>query len=66
MSTLRVVDDEIELDGVAVARLLPNLTLSLRDELALALDAADEDYVAELEDRVEQLEGWARQQGQKL
>jgi hypothetical protein len=67
VSQLRIVEgDVVELDGVPIAHLRPNLTLSLRDELICALDAADEDYVAGLEDRVEQLEAWLRQQGPKL
>ena len=56
MSTLRLVDDVIELNGQPVAKLLPGLKLSLRDELARLFDALDEDYVDELEERVEQLE----------
>ena len=57
MSELRIVaDDVVELDGVPVARLLPGLRLSLRDELIWALDALDEDYVIGLEDRIGQLE----------
>lgn len=67
MSQLRIVEgDVVELDEVPIAHLRPNLPLSLRDELICALDAADEDYVAGLEDRVEQLEAWLRQQGPKL
>ena len=56
MSELRILADVIELSGVPVAKLLPDLTLSLRDALAWALDAADQDYVAYLEDRVAALE----------
>ena len=59
MTTLRIVtDDVIELGGVPVARLLPRLKLSLRDELIWAFDAIDEDAetIAELEARVAQLE----------
>ena len=33
MTTLAIVDDVIELNGVPVARLPPNLRLSLRDQL---------------------------------
>ena len=47
MTELRVVADEIvELDGIPVARLLPNLTLSLRDKLIEAFDTIGE-YVDE-------------------
>ena len=43
MTTLRIVaDDVVELDGVPVARLLPGLRLSLRDDLAWAFDSVDE------------------------
>ena len=59
MTELRVVgDDTIELDGISIARLLPNLRLSIRDRLTEIFDAidADADYIAELEDRVAQLE----------
>jgi hypothetical protein len=41
VSELRIVaDDVIELGGVPVARLLPCLKLSLRDELTWAFDVA--------------------------
>jgi hypothetical protein len=56
ISTLRPLGDEIELNGTVVGRLLPNLKLSLRDQLIWIFDAVDEDYVAELEDRVAKLE----------
>ena len=58
MTVLAIVDDVIELDGRPVARLLPNLRLSLRDRLAEAFDALDEDenYIAELEDRIKELD----------
>ena len=58
MSELRIVDDAIELDGRPVAKLLPNLTLSLRDRLEEALDALDEaaENIARLEDRIAELE----------
>jgi hypothetical protein len=53
--SLRIVDEFIELDGERVARLLPNLRLSLIDRLTEALDAIEEDaaYIAELEERLE-------------
>ena len=54
--SLRIIGDEILLDGVTVARLLHGLRLGLRDQLTAALDAADEDYVAELEDLLERRE----------
>ena len=63
MSQLRIVaDDVIELGGVPVARLLPGLKLSLRDELIWAFDAVDEDAetIADLEDRIAKLEAPAR------
>jgi hypothetical protein len=52
---LRIVEDWIELDGVRVARLLPNLRLSLLDRLTQAFDSIEEDaaYIAELEERLE-------------
>jgi hypothetical protein len=52
---LRIVEGWIELDGERVARLLPNLRLSLRDRLTEAFDAMEEDaaYIAELEERLE-------------
>jgi hypothetical protein len=58
MSTLRIVDDTIEMDQRAVATLVPGLQLSLRDQLIAIFDAANEDaeYILELEDRVAQLE----------
>ena len=56
MTALRLLGDEIELDGRSIARLLPGLTLSLRDKLTEAFDCLDEEYVAELEDRIAQLE----------
>ena len=54
MSTLRIVDDTIEMDQRAVATLVPGLQLSLRDQLIAIFDAANEDaeYILELEDRV--------------
>ena len=56
--TLRLLGDEIELNGAVVGRLLPGLQLSLRDELIWAFDAVDEDAetIAELEDRIAKLE----------
>jgi BMFP domain-containing protein YqiC len=59
VSELRIVaDDVIELGGVPVARLLPCLKLSLRDELTWAFDVIDEDAetIALLEARIAQLE----------
>jgi hypothetical protein len=53
---IRIIDDAIELDGVTVARLLPNLRLSLRDRLVEAFDSLDEDYIALLENRIAELE----------
>jgi hypothetical protein len=57
MSTLRIVDDTIEMDQRAVATLVPGLQLSLRDQLIAIFDAANEDaeYILELEDRLAQL-----------
>lgn len=50
MSTLRIVDDTIEMDQRAVATLVPGLQLSLRDQLIAIFDAANEDaeYIPEL------------------
>jgi hypothetical protein len=57
MTELRIVaGDVVELNGRPVAKLLPRLKLSLRDELAWAFDAVDEDYVVELETRIARLE----------
>jgi hypothetical protein len=56
VTEIRLMEDAIELDGVTVARLLPNLRLSLRDRLAEAFDSLDEDYIALLEDRIAKLE----------
>jgi hypothetical protein len=39
MTTIRIVDDAIELDGVTVARLLPSVRLSIRDRLTELFDA---------------------------
>jgi hypothetical protein len=52
---LRIVEGWVELDGERVARLLPNLRLSLLDRLAEAFDSIEEDadYIAELEERLE-------------
>ncbi len=57
-STLRLLGDEIELNGTVVGRLLPGLRLSLRDELIWAFDNLDEDaeYIAQVEGSVAQLE----------
>jgi hypothetical protein len=53
--SLRIVGEFIELDGERVARLLPNLRLSLLDRLTETFDSIDEDaaYIAELEERLE-------------
>jgi hypothetical protein len=53
--SLRIIECWIELDGERVARLLPNLRLSLLDRLAEAFDSIEEDadYIAELEERLE-------------
>ena len=58
MTTLRIVDDVIELDGVAIAKLLPSVRLSIRDELVWIFDAVDEDadYIEFLERRIDALE----------
>jgi hypothetical protein len=52
---LRIVEDWIELEGERVARLLPNLRVSLLDRLTEAFDAMEEDaaYIDELEKRLE-------------
>jgi hypothetical protein len=52
---LRIVGDFIELDCERVARLLPNLRLTLRDRLTETFDSIDEDaaYIAELEEKLE-------------
>lgn len=57
MTELRIVADEIiELNGIPVARLLPNLTLSLRDKLKDAFDTLDEDVDEdELDAEIEKL-----------
>jgi hypothetical protein len=56
--SLRLVGEAIELDGQAVATLVSNLRLSLRDRLVELFDAVDEDesYIAHLESRIAQLE----------
>lgn len=58
MTSLRIVGDVIELDGRPIARLLPELRLSLRDRLVELFDAIHEDVeaIAELEHRIEALE----------
>jgi hypothetical protein len=60
VTEIRIIGDAIELGGVTVGTLIPGLPLSLRDELIWAFDAIDEDYVAGLEDRIEQLEAWLK------
>jgi hypothetical protein len=54
MTSLRIVGDAIEIDGVTIARLLPGLRLSFRDKLTEAFGALDEDAetIARLEDRI--------------
>ena len=56
MTEIRIISEEIILDGVTIATLVPNLRLSLRDRLADAFDSFDEDYIALLEDRIAKLE----------
>jgi hypothetical protein len=58
VSQLRLLDDVIELDGQPIARLVPNLCLSLRDRLIAAFDALDEgaDDITDLENTIAQLE----------
>ena len=58
MTELRIVDDAIELNGMTVAKTVPNLRPSQRDRLEEAFDRLDEDaaYIAELEERIAQLE----------
>jgi hypothetical protein len=56
VTEIRIIDDTVELDGVPVARLVPGLRPSLRDELIWAFDSLDEDYIALLEDRIAKLE----------
>jgi hypothetical protein len=56
VTSLRIVDDMVELGGQPVARLLPGVSLSLRDRLTEAFDALDEDaaYIALLEARLKE------------
>jgi hypothetical protein len=56
--TICIIGDEILLDGATVARLLPSVRLSQRDQLAeaFALAGENEETIAELEDCVERLE----------
>ena len=58
MIELRIVADVIEMNGVTVGTLVPGLRLSIRDQLVEAFALADEDenYIAELEGRIAQLE----------
>ena len=58
MSSLRIVEDTIEMDQRAVATLVPGLQLSLRDQLIAIFDAVDEDeaHIAQLEGRIAQME----------
>jgi hypothetical protein len=52
--SLRIVGDFIEFHGARVARLLPNLRLSLLDRLTETFDSMEEDqvYIKELEERL--------------
>jgi hypothetical protein len=43
VTVLARVDDAIELNGVTIARLLPSVRLSIRDQLQAAFDAFEED-----------------------
>jgi hypothetical protein len=56
MTSLRIVGDAVELDGVLVAWLLPGLRLSQRDQLVEAFDSLDEDaeYIAQLEAKLKE------------
>lgn len=54
MTELRLIGDEILLDGVTVGTLVPGLRLSLRDKLTEAFDELDEDE-AELDEEIERL-----------
>ena len=58
VTELRLIDDAIELDGRPVAKLMPGVSLSIRDRLTEAFDALDEDAetIARLEDRIAWLE----------
>jgi hypothetical protein len=59
VSTLRIVEgDWIEFEGVRIARLMPNLSISLIDRLTDTFEAIDDDagYIAQLEDRIAELE----------
>jgi hypothetical protein len=59
MSQLRVVEgDVVELDGIPAARLLPGLTLSLRDRLTEAFDGIGdlEEEITEVEDKIAERE----------
>ena len=62
MTTLRIIDDAIELDGVTVGTLIPGLRLSIRDQLVevFALAGEGEETIIELEARVARLEASAR------
>jgi hypothetical protein len=64
VTSLRLIDDVLELDGEMVGRVLPGLRLSLRDRLTAAFDAADEAYVEQLEERIAQLEEWLKEPAQ--
>ena len=54
MTALRLIGDEILLDGVTVGTLVPGLRLSQRDRLEEAFDALDEDE-AGLDEEIERL-----------
>ena len=61
MTAICIIGDEILLDGVPIAHLLPSVRLSIRDRLTAVFDALDEDetYIAELEGRITRLEATA-------
>ena len=54
MTELRLIGDEILLDGVTVGTLVPGLRLSQRDKLEEAFDELSEDE-AELDEEIERL-----------
>jgi hypothetical protein len=58
VSALRLIADVIELDGRPIAKLLPELRLSIRDHLIAIFDdlGEDEATIVELEGRVAKLE----------
>jgi hypothetical protein len=61
VTEIRVIGEVIELDGVTVAGLLPNVRLSLRDQLVQVFDSIDDEdddagYIALLEANIARLE----------